>query len=138
MKLHVVGTANRLNIESSLADTHRTSNAEHRIMMALRFIYFKTSEPQNNEYRTAACNELSRVEFRRLVSLARRVRRVLLSSFNKIDRIQSFDIRYSLIDIRYLSAFGGFAFYSCMRPSKAEVSFSIKLVAFQASGCAEI
>ena len=29
----------RLNVE------HRTSNIEHSILMALRFIYFKTSEP---------------------------------------------------------------------------------------------
>jgi hypothetical protein len=28
----------------------------------------------------------------------------------KIDSIHSFDIRYSLFDIRYLSAFGGFDF----------------------------
>jgi hypothetical protein len=32
------------------------------------------------------------------------------SFFYKIDRIHSFDIRYSLFDIRYLSASGGFAF----------------------------
>jgi hypothetical protein len=30
-------------------------------------------------------------------------------SFYKTDRIPSFDIRYSLFDIRYLSASGGFA-----------------------------
>jgi hypothetical protein len=28
---------------------HRTSNIERPILMALRFIYFKTSEPQNTE-----------------------------------------------------------------------------------------
>jgi hypothetical protein len=43
MKPHMVGPANRLNVE------HRTSNIEHRILMTLRFIYFKTSEPQNTE-----------------------------------------------------------------------------------------
>ena len=32
------GVVDRLNIE------HRTSNIERRIMMALRFIYFKTNE----------------------------------------------------------------------------------------------
>jgi hypothetical protein len=47
MKLRLAGTVNRLNIE------HRTSNVEHRILMTLRFIDFKTSEPQNIEYRTA-------------------------------------------------------------------------------------
>jgi len=41
-------------------------------------------------------------------------------SFSKIDRIHSFDIRYSLFD----------------KPFKVEVSFSIKLAAFQASGWA--
>jgi hypothetical protein len=47
MKLRRAGTVKRLNVE------HRTSNIEHRILMTLRFIYFKTSEPQNIEYRTA-------------------------------------------------------------------------------------
>ena len=37
------GTVNRMNVE------HRTSNIERPILMALRFIYFKTSEPQNTE-----------------------------------------------------------------------------------------
>jgi len=41
MKLRLAGTVNRLNVE------HRTSNVEHRILMALRFIYFKTNEPKN-------------------------------------------------------------------------------------------
>jgi len=36
-------TVNRLNIE------HRTLNVERPILMALRFIYFITSEPQNIE-----------------------------------------------------------------------------------------
>jgi hypothetical protein len=31
-------------------------------------------------------------------------------SYYKTDRMPYFDIRYSLFDIRYLSAFGGFAF----------------------------
>ena len=43
MKLRLAGTVKRLNVE------HRTSNIEHRILMTLRFIYFKTSEPQNVE-----------------------------------------------------------------------------------------
>jgi hypothetical protein len=34
----MAGTVNRLNVE------HRTSNIELRILMALRFIYFKTME----------------------------------------------------------------------------------------------
>jgi hypothetical protein len=41
----------------------------------------------------------------------------------------SFDIRYSLFDIRH-SLFD--------KPCKAKVSFSIKLVAFQASGAAHM
>jgi hypothetical protein len=41
MKLRRAGTVKRLNVE------HRTSNIEHRILMTLRFIYFKTIEPQN-------------------------------------------------------------------------------------------
>ena len=47
MKLQVAGTVKGLNVE------HRTPNIERRILMTLRFIYFKTSEPQNIEYRTA-------------------------------------------------------------------------------------
>jgi hypothetical protein len=43
MKLRLAGTVKRLNVE------HRTSNIERRILMTLRFIYFKTSEPQNFE-----------------------------------------------------------------------------------------
>jgi len=35
MKLQGYGTVKRLNIE------HRTSNIEHPILMALRFIFFK-------------------------------------------------------------------------------------------------
>ena len=38
MKLRLTGTVKRLNVE------HRTSNIEHRILMTLRFIDFKTSE----------------------------------------------------------------------------------------------
>jgi len=38
MKLRLSETVKRLNVE------HRTSNIEHRILMALRFIDFKTSE----------------------------------------------------------------------------------------------
>jgi hypothetical protein len=40
MKLRLAGTVNRLNVE------HRTSNIERPILMTLRFIYFKKSEPQ--------------------------------------------------------------------------------------------
>jgi hypothetical protein len=40
MKLRLAGTVNRLNVE------HRTSNIERPILMTLRFIDFKTSEPQ--------------------------------------------------------------------------------------------
>ena len=43
-----------------------------------------------------------------------------LSLFYKIDRMPAFYIRYSLFDIRYLSAFGGLAFI--------KVSFPIRLV----------
>jgi hypothetical protein len=41
MKLRIAGTANRLNVE------HRTSNIERRILMALLFIDFETSESKN-------------------------------------------------------------------------------------------
>jgi hypothetical protein len=40
MKLRLAGTVNRLNVE------HRTSNIERPILMTLRFIDFKTNEPQ--------------------------------------------------------------------------------------------
>jgi len=38
-----MGVFKKMNIE------HRTSNIEHRIMMTLRFIYIKASEPQRFE-----------------------------------------------------------------------------------------
>jgi hypothetical protein len=41
MKLRLAGTVNRLNVE------HPTSNIQRPILMTLRFIDFKTSEPQN-------------------------------------------------------------------------------------------
>ena len=43
IKLRLPGTVKRLNVE------HRTSNIERRILMTLRFNYFKTSELQNTE-----------------------------------------------------------------------------------------
>jgi flagellar basal body-associated protein FliL len=43
LKLRLAETANRLNVE------HRTSNIERRILMALRFIDFETSQSQNFE-----------------------------------------------------------------------------------------
>jgi len=39
MKLRLTEAVNKLNVE------HRTPNIEHPILMTLRFIYFKTSEP---------------------------------------------------------------------------------------------
>jgi hypothetical protein len=54
-----------------------------------------------------------------------------LGLFYKIDRIPSFDIRYSAFDIRY-SLF----FIPRMTP-QVGVSFSIKLAAFLVSGRAE-
>jgi hypothetical protein len=47
MKHRLAGTVNRLNVE------HRTSNIERPIMMTLRFIDFKTNEPQNTEQQPA-------------------------------------------------------------------------------------
>ena len=38
MKLHVIASVNRLNVE------HRTSDFERPIIMVLRFIYFKMNE----------------------------------------------------------------------------------------------
>jgi hypothetical protein len=71
MKLHVVGTVNRLNVE------HRTSNIERPILIALRFIDFKTSEPQPATSPSVVSSglepvESSRVEFRRVASLVQR------------------------------------------------------------------
>jgi hypothetical protein len=48
MKLHAVGTANRLNVE------HRTFNFERPILMALRFFYFKAGEQLYAPRRTSA------------------------------------------------------------------------------------
>jgi hypothetical protein len=47
MKLRLAGTANPPGGLYALNIEHRTSNIERRILMALRFIYFKTSESQN-------------------------------------------------------------------------------------------
>jgi hypothetical protein len=71
MKLQMAGTAKGLNVE------HRTSNIERRILMTLRFIYFKTSEPQNVE-----------VWFRFAQSFKNRQ--------NTLLRYSTFIIRYSL------------------------------------------
>ncbi len=59
MKLRLAGAVNRLNIE------HRTSNIERRILMTLRFIYFKTIESQNTDQQ----NPPKAAKFRRLYSL---------------------------------------------------------------------
>ena len=76
-RLYEAGTANRLNVE------HWTSNIEHRILMTLRFIDFKTSESQKTELQN----------FEGWFRFAQ--------SFFKIDRIHHFDIRHSWFDIRY-------------------------------------
>jgi len=39
MKLRLIGTLKRFNVE------HRTPNIEHSILMTLRLIYFKISNP---------------------------------------------------------------------------------------------
>jgi hypothetical protein len=56
MKLRLAGTVKRLNIE------HRTSNIERPILMTLRFIYFKTSKPQNTELQPATSSAESNFE----------------------------------------------------------------------------
>ena len=43
MKLRLAGTESELNVE------HRTPNIERPILMTLRFIDFKTSEPPNTD-----------------------------------------------------------------------------------------
>jgi hypothetical protein len=80
MKLELAGTVNRLNVE------HRTSNIERRIMMTLRFIYFKTSQPH-----LAMSPESSQVEFRRLVPLCPAF---ILNSQNTL-----FDVGRSMFDV---------------------------------------
>jgi hypothetical protein len=47
MKHRLAGTVNRFNVE------HRTSNIERPMLMTLRFIDFKTNEPQNTEQQPA-------------------------------------------------------------------------------------
>jgi hypothetical protein len=56
MKLRLAGTVNRLNVE------HRTSNTERPILMTLRFIDFKTNEPQNTEQQPATSSAESNFE----------------------------------------------------------------------------
>jgi hypothetical protein len=85
-ELRLTGTVKRLNVE------HRTSNIEHRILMTLRFIDFKTSESQNPPKAD---------KFRRADPLAqrRRLRRVLLNLFlNRQNTL--FDVRRSMFDVR--------------------------------------
>jgi hypothetical protein len=120
MKLQVAGTVKRLNVE------HRTSNIERRILMTLRFIYFKTSEPQNVEYQQRLTTGRSTTEAhdgpfdnrgsRRAV---RQQRLTTGRSTQKLTtgRIHSFDIRHSLFDIRFF-----------------RVSFSIRPAVFLAGG----
>ncbi len=123
-------TVKRLNVE------HRTSNIERRILMTLRFIYFKTSESRwqrdlkTAEYWTAACDELtsagsrlelvesSRIEFRRVDSL------YLVFFLNWQNSL--FDVGRSMFDVHFL-----------VNPYETSVYFLIRLAAFQASGWAE-
>ncbi len=108
VKLHVVGTAKRLNIE------HRTSNIERRILMTLRFIYLKTSEPQPATS-SAESNFEGQVRFAQFF--------FKLTEF--IIRCWTFDVQCSM-----------FIFQITLhrKLAKTKVSFSIKLAAFQASG----
>ncbi len=48
MKLRLAGPVKKLNVQ------HRTSNIERRILMTLRFIYFKTSESRQRRDLKAA------------------------------------------------------------------------------------
>ncbi|CAB1062251.1 hypothetical protein D1BOALGB6SA_7027 [Olavius sp. associated proteobacterium Delta 1] len=103
MRLRLIATLKRLNVE------HRTSNVEHPILMAPRFIYLISSGHRFSNVRSA-------FGLRSLFGEAG-----LLSLFKKIDRSTlSFDPevleekltagRIHYFDIRYLSASGGFAF----------------------------
>jgi len=74
-------TVKRLNVE------HRTPNIERRILMTLRFIYFKTSESLNFEGHIRSCSAGACA--------------ACCSVFFKIDRIHYFEIRHSLFDIRF-------------------------------------
>ena len=134
MKLRIIGTVNRLNVE------HRTSNIKHPILMTLRFIYLKTSKPQNTDLH-AACDEFPsansgaglRHEFRPNIACRRQSNRIskdrfasslrshfggvgLLSHYFKwtayIIRCWTFDVRCSLVSLPIRSAtslFGGWA-----------------------------
>ena len=118
MKLRLAGTIKRLNVE------HRTSNIEPPILMALRFIYFKTSKTQNTDPQN----------FERLYSLAqrRRLRRVLLNLFLKVTeyiiRCWTFNVQCSMFI---------FKLTLCIKLTEGKVSFSIKLAAAAARDWAE-
>jgi hypothetical protein len=60
---------------NSKQNERRTSNIQHRTsnIVTLRFIYFKTSEPQNIEYRTAECR---REEEKRISNIECRIMNV--------------------------------------------------------------
>jgi len=109
MKFHLVGTVKRLNIE------HRTSNIEHPILMTLRFIDLKTSEPQN----PPKADKFQRVD-------------LLCSVFFKLTefiiRCWTFNVRCSMF-IFWLTRY--------MKLAKDKVSFKSRLAAFQDSGWAE-
>jgi hypothetical protein len=51
MRYHLARIVNRLNVE------HRTFNIERRILMTLRFIEFKTSQPQIATIRSALSSQ---------------------------------------------------------------------------------
>jgi hypothetical protein len=49
IKLVTLAAGGRVRMKLRLAGTMNRWNVEHRILMTLRFIYFKTSEPKNTE-----------------------------------------------------------------------------------------
>jgi hypothetical protein len=83
MKLRLVGTVYRLNVE------HRTPNIERPILMTLRFIYFKTSQPRRRR-------NLKTQNFEGKIRFAQ--------SFFFIDRIHysMLDVQCSMFDVHFL------------------------------------
>jgi hypothetical protein len=93
MKLHIVGTANRLNLE------HRTSNIEHRILNTLRFIDFKLNRTTARASRSALSRS-PRVHDRGAHSQRAKSNRILQVRWIVLGQFLIYRIHYSTLDVR--------------------------------------
>ena len=129
MKFRLTGAVKRLNVE------HRTPNIERRILMTLRFIDFKKSEPQpatgssvvssesNDSPRRVRGLRLSKASESRFEGQIRSCSAGACAACRSVFSLNGqnslFDVGRSMFDVR-----------------RSSVSSLIKLAAFQASGAA--